>query len=80
MGYKREQLQPAKEPIYDFTNTTTPVEGTIFLQLSLGERDGTISRMVEFMVVKIDFVFNTIIGRLGLHAFKVVPLIYHQCL
>jgi len=36
MGYKREQLQSAREPIYGFTNTKTPVASAICLQLMLG--------------------------------------------
>lgn len=53
MGYKRGQLQPPKDPIYSFTNTTTLVVGTICLQLTLGEGSGRVSCMAEFVVVGI---------------------------
>lgn len=80
MKYKREQLQLTREHIYGFINIAAPVVGTIFLQLTLGERSGNVSRMTEFTVVKIDYAFNIIIGRPSLHAFKAVPSAYHQCL
>lgn len=80
MGLKREHLQLTKEPVYDFTNTAAPVAGIINLRFSLGERKGRISRMTEFVVVEIESAFNTIIKRPSLHAFKIVPSTYHQCL
>lgn len=67
------QLHVTKEPIYGFTNMVAPVARIIRLELSLEERRGRVSCMVEFVVVEVNFSYNTIIGRLSLHTFKAVP-------
>lgn len=38
MGYKREELKPAKDAIYSFTNTITLVAGIIDLKIYIGTK------------------------------------------
>lgn len=40
MGYKREDLSPSKEIIYEFTNTATSIVGVIKLKTSIGMKKG----------------------------------------
>lgn len=66
-----------KETVYGFTNIVAPMVGTICLKLVLGERKGRVIHMAEFVVVEIWSVFNVIIGRPSIHAFRIVPSTYH---
>ncbi|XP_074374545.1 uncharacterized protein LOC141714952 [Apium graveolens] len=78
MEYNDSQLTPADMPIYGFAGVECPVEGIIKLPLTMGHEPRQASQMLNFMVVKAGSTYNAIMGRTGIHAFKIVPSSYHS--
>jgi len=76
MGHLDSELQGRKTPLTWFAGETTFSLGTI--QLPTVARG--VRRLTSFLVVDKKASFNAIIGRPWLHAMKVVPSTYHQCI
>lgn len=55
MGYKRENLAPLKESIYDFTNIVALVVGVITLKISIRSKKGQVGLTTQFIVVEFKF-------------------------
>ncbi|KAK1383310.1 hypothetical protein POM88_021045 [Heracleum sosnowskyi] len=77
MGYTDSQLTPSNMPIYGFNGVESKVEGTIQLPMTMGQGSNPFTQMLNFIVIKATSTYNSILGRTGLHAFKVVALYYH---
>ncbi|XP_074356021.1 uncharacterized protein LOC141695690 [Apium graveolens] len=80
MGYNDSQLTPSDAPIYGFNHVECKVEGAIQLPVTIGEEPREAMQMLNFQVIKATSTYNAIIGRTGIHAFKVVPSTYHMVL
>ncbi|XP_074352586.1 uncharacterized protein LOC141691730 [Apium graveolens] len=81
MGYNDSRLTPSNAPIYGFNLVECKVEGAIQLPITIGEEPGEATQMLNFQHT-IQFPNNTPnytehMGRIGIHAFKVVPSTYH---
>lgn len=59
MDYKAENLTPFKDVVYDFTYTNLVID-TINLKVSLGAKETMVSRMAQFVVVKLGSVYNVL--------------------
>ncbi|KAG7548011.1 Ribonuclease H domain [Arabidopsis suecica] len=75
MGHLDSELQGKKTPLTGFSGETTFSLGII--QLSTIARG--VRKLTNFIVVDKIAPFNAILGRPWLHAMKVVPSSYHQC-
>ncbi|XP_074377851.1 uncharacterized protein LOC141719378 [Apium graveolens] len=80
MGYNNSQLTPSNAPIYGFNHVECKVEGAIQLSVTIMEETKEATQMLNFQVVKATSTYNAIMGRTWIHAFKVVPSIYHMVL
>ncbi|XP_074355783.1 uncharacterized protein LOC141695436 [Apium graveolens] len=80
MGYNDSQLTPSDAPIYGFNHMECKVKGAIQLAIIIGEEPREATQMLNFQVVKAASTYNAIIGRTGIHTFKVVPSTYHMVL
>ncbi|XP_074346489.1 uncharacterized protein LOC141685275 [Apium graveolens] len=80
MGYNDFQLTPYNAPIYGFNHVECKVEGVIQLPIIIGEEPREATQMLNFQVVKEASTYNAIMGRIGIHAFKAIPLTYHMVL
>ncbi|XP_074355794.1 uncharacterized protein LOC141695449 [Apium graveolens] len=80
MGYNDSQLTPSDAPIYGFNHVECKVEGAIKFPVTIGEEPSEATQMLNFQVVKEASTYNAIMGRTGIHAFKVVPSTYHMVL
>lgn len=80
MGYKIVNLAPFKEVFYDFTNTPMLVADGINLKVSQRAKKTRVSKIAQFVVVKLDSSYNTLFGWPTVHKFKAVPPSYHQCM
>ena len=67
-------LKEANVPLVGFTGKVTIPLGKVVLPV----RAGSVSKMIEFLVVDIDSPYQAILGRGWLHVMKVVPSTYHQ--
>ncbi|XP_010245144.1 PREDICTED: uncharacterized protein LOC104588768 [Nelumbo nucifera] len=75
-----ECLQPADIPLVGFFGNVVKPEGRITLPITVGAEPHQVTWMNEFLVVRIELPYNTIMGRLTLHALKVVMSSYHLAL
>ncbi|XP_074359600.1 uncharacterized protein LOC141699509 [Apium graveolens] len=80
MGYNDSQLTPSDAPIYGFNHMECKVEGVIQLPVTIREEPREATQMLNFQVIKAASTYNTNMGRIGIHAFKVVPSTYHMVL
>ncbi|XP_074326801.1 uncharacterized protein LOC141664746 [Apium graveolens] len=80
MGYNNFQLTPSYAPIYGFNHIECKFEGVIQLPVTIGEEPREATQMLNFQVVKAASTCNAIMGRIGIHTFKVVPSTYHMVL
>ncbi|XP_074321893.1 uncharacterized protein LOC141659058 [Apium graveolens] len=77
MGYNHSQLTPSDAPIYGFNHVECKFEGVIQLLVTMGEEPREATQM---WVVKAASTYNAIMGKIGIHAFKVMPSTYHMVL
>ena len=54
-----------------------PVEGAITLPVTVGTEPYQKTLRLTFLVIKVPFAYNTILGRPGLNAFRAVVSTYH---
>ncbi|XP_074374575.1 uncharacterized protein LOC141714984 [Apium graveolens] len=80
MGYNNSHLTPSDAPIYGFNHVECKVEGAIQLPVTIGEEPREATQMLNFQVVKAASTYYAIMGRTGIHTFKVVPSTYHMVL
>ncbi|XP_074375108.1 uncharacterized protein LOC141716827 [Apium graveolens] len=80
MGYNDSELTPYDAPIYGFNHVECKIEGAIQLPVTIGEEPREATQMLNFLVVKTASTYNAIMGRTGIHAFKVVLSTYHMVL
>ncbi|XP_074355979.1 uncharacterized protein LOC141695645 [Apium graveolens] len=80
MGYNNSQLTPSNVPIYGFNHVECKVEEAIQLLVTIGEEPREDTQMLNFQVVKAASTYNTIMGRIAIHAFKAFPSTYHMVL
>ncbi|XP_074355821.1 uncharacterized protein LOC141695478 [Apium graveolens] len=73
MGYNDSQLTPSNAPIYGFNHMECKVEGAIQLPVTIGEEPREATQMLNFQFVKATSTYNVIMGRTGIHAFKLCP-------
>ncbi|XP_043687706.1 uncharacterized protein LOC122638921 [Telopea speciosissima] len=66
----RERLKRVDYPLQGFTGPTVNIEGSIDLPLTAGAGDQQTTMMVTFLVVDVPFIYNAILGRVGLNALK----------
>lgn len=78
MGYKREDIAPQMEIIYQFTNITASIAGVITLKTFIKSNRSRVSRTTKFVVVEVNYEINLILGRSFIHGIKVVPSSHHQ--
>lgn len=57
-----DQLTLAKRPLYGFTGELVVLEGKIGLLVFMETYPKQVSMMVDFLVIKVLFAYNTIIG------------------
>lgn len=54
MAYKRENVTPTKEAIYDFTNTTTPIVSHVDLKILISSEKEGVGQDNQSKVVETD--------------------------
>ena len=77
MGYDDSQLTPSNMPIYGFNGVEYNIEGIIQLPVTIGQEPQEATQMLSFLVVKAPSMYNAILGRTSLHAFKAIASIHH---
>ncbi|KAL8088130.1 hypothetical protein AgCh_038050 [Apium graveolens] len=65
---------PVKRVLVDNAGVECPVEGIIKLPTTIGYEPRQATQMLDFMVVKASSTYNAIMGRIGIHAFRVLPI------
>ncbi|XP_052193872.1 uncharacterized protein LOC127802178 [Diospyros lotus] len=78
MGYKMEQLKPARVPLIGLDGEVLYADGMFQLLLTLGKGSRSAQVMLDILVVKVPSAHNMILGRLGLNALRAVPSTYHM--
>ena len=69
-------MTPMTSPLYEFTEDSAILEGTIKLVVILGEPPRATTIMIDFLAVNYPSTFNGVLGRPLLRALKVVMLIH----
>ncbi|GMH01945.1 hypothetical protein Nepgr_003784 [Nepenthes gracilis] len=77
LGLKRSQMKAANGPLYGLDNEPVPVQGIIRLEVTMGTHPRSMTRELAFLVVDLPSVYNAILGRPFLTAFKAVTSIPH---
>ncbi|GKV52230.1 hypothetical protein SLEP1_g58821 [Rubroshorea leprosula] len=67
-------------PIYGFNNQPVPVEGVLTMNVAFGSGRSYVTPSVKFLVVKMAFSFNVVIGRPTLTEIQVVVSQSHLCM
>ncbi|GKV31333.1 hypothetical protein SLEP1_g40029 [Rubroshorea leprosula] len=80
MQLNPSSLQKYEEPIYGFDNQPVPVEGVITLPIYVGSEPRFRMASVNFLVVKMELAFNTILGRATMCELKAVVSQLHLCM
>ncbi|GKV04724.1 hypothetical protein SLEP1_g16838 [Rubroshorea leprosula] len=80
MQLNPSSLQKYEGPIYGFNNQPVPVEGVITLPIYVGLEPRFRMASVTFLVVKMEFAFNVILGRATLCELKAVISQPHLCM
>ncbi|GLT84991.1 hypothetical protein SLE2022_031940 [Rubroshorea leprosula] len=80
MQLNPSSLQKYEGPIYGFDNQPVPVEGVITLPIYVGLEPRFRMASVNFLVVKMESAFNTILGRATLCELKAVISQPHLCM
>lgn len=68
---------PIQKPFYGFNSEAVVSEGVITLLMILGTSPRHLNLMTDFMVVRVPFVHNMILGRPCMRITKAVLSIYH---
>ncbi|XP_028084618.1 uncharacterized protein LOC114285735 [Camellia sinensis] len=76
MKLEDKDLAPATSPLVGFNSQPEWPIGKIILSV----RAGSVTKQVEFWVLKVPLTYNLILGRGWLHAMQAVVLTYHQVL
>ena len=71
------QLQPISALLVGFIESSVPVEGAISLPETVDTKPQQKILRLTFLVLKVPFAYNTIVGRSGLNAFRAVVSTYH---
>ncbi|KAK3001621.1 hypothetical protein RJ639_020965 [Escallonia herrerae] len=77
MNILTDRLQKMDSPLYGFSNHSVVVEGIIALPVAIGIPLTQANLMLDFMVVKVPFVYNAILGRPALNQLQAVVSTYH---
>ncbi|XP_052185191.1 uncharacterized protein LOC127796828 [Diospyros lotus] len=80
MGYKMEQLKPARVPLIGFDGEVVYTDGMFQLLLTLGKGSRFAQVMLDILVAEVPSAYNMILGRSGLNALRAVPSTYHMVL
>lgn len=76
MNLKKFDLEPYSSPFVGFDGQPTLAMGKIRLPVFFG----SITLMIDFLVVNAASLYNAILGRGWIHKMKADPSTYHQCL
>ena len=80
MGYKMEQLKPARVPLIGFDGEVVYADGMFQLPLTLGKGSRSAQVMLDILVAEVPSAYNMILGRSGLNALRAIPNTYHMVL
>ncbi|GKV04800.1 hypothetical protein SLEP1_g16907 [Rubroshorea leprosula] len=80
LGLDPALLQKYDGPIYGFNNQPVPVEGVLTLHVAFGRGRTYVTPSVRFLVVKMAFSFNIVIGRPTLTEIRAVVSQSHLCM
>ncbi|XP_042515330.1 uncharacterized protein LOC122089696 [Macadamia integrifolia] len=72
MGLSKEKLKKVEKLLQGFSGALVKVKGSIELPVRVGTRDCKASLMINFLVVAITSVYNTILRRVSLKLLKAV--------
>ena len=77
MKLSMEYLRRASIPLIGFIGDVIDVEEEIDLSLTVGIEPRQSTIVLSFMVIRVPSTYNTILGRPGLNALKVIVSTYH---
>ncbi|XP_010243816.1 PREDICTED: uncharacterized protein LOC104587791 [Nelumbo nucifera] len=75
-----KRLQPVDAPLVSFFGGIVKPEGKISLPITVGTEPQQVTRMTEFLVMKIGSPYNAIMGRPTLHALRAAISYYYLAL
>lgn len=72
MNLEGEQLEPCHEAsLFSFGGQAVPIEDIITLSIMLGKMPYTMEKQVKFYVVRVESLYNAILGRPAMAHFKI---------
>uniref|UniRef100_A0A803MT93 Uncharacterized protein n=1 Tax=Chenopodium quinoa TaxID=63459 RepID=A0A803MT93_CHEQI len=77
MRIGRKYLTLVSYPVIGFNGSTVRLEGSIVLQVRMGEGSAARDVMAEFLVIYVPSAYNAIVGRPLIHDMQVVVSTYH---
>ncbi|XP_021713582.1 uncharacterized protein LOC110681765 [Chenopodium quinoa] len=77
MRIGRKYLTPVSYPVIGFNGSTVRPEGSIVLQVRMGEGPAVRDVMAEFLVIDVPSAYNAIVGRPLIHDMQAVVSTYH---
>ncbi|XP_021765497.1 uncharacterized protein LOC110730025 [Chenopodium quinoa] len=77
MRIGRKYLTPVSYPVISFNGSTVRPEGSIVLQVRMGEGPAVRDVMAEFLVIDVSSAYNAIVGRPLIHDMQAVVSTYH---
>ncbi|MQL72212.1 hypothetical protein Taro_004519 [Colocasia esculenta] len=78
MGLKTDQLTPVESPLFGFSGVSVQPIGKVRLPITLGTAPKTVTKIVDFLVIKNVPGYNAILGRGLIGRIKAVPSSLHQ--
>ncbi|RDX87044.1 hypothetical protein CR513_31540, partial [Mucuna pruriens] len=79
--YKIEKnLTKGEGALYGFAGERVPIKGTVELETTFGDRNGTRTILVLYTVVDTEASYNIIIGRLALNKLEAIVSTHHLCM
>ncbi|MQL91082.1 hypothetical protein Taro_023688, partial [Colocasia esculenta] len=78
MGLKTDQLTPVESPMFSFSGVSVQPMGQVRLPITLGTAPKSVTKMVDFLVIRSMPGYNAILGRGLIGRIKVVPSSLHQ--
>lgn len=80
LGINKSRLKPIRMPLSGFTRYQVEAEGIVELNVELGSHPNVMKSTMEFIVVNISCVHNTILGRPGITRVGAVISMTHLCM
>ncbi|XP_031090958.1 uncharacterized protein LOC115995951 [Ipomoea triloba] len=80
LGLSRKQLMPVRTPLAGFTGDSIEAEGSINLEVEIGDLPHVKRWEVEFVIVRLGGAHNIILGRPALEDLRCVISMEHLCL